>query len=170
MPELLDLPKDQAGVDSICVRPDYSERQVLDQVYISPEQGAEGDRWKEKTWVHLPDGSSDPRVQLALTNTRFIRFISNTGQDMNLHGDTFMVDIDFSEANMPVGQRLQIGEAVIEVSDVYNDSCNKFIERYGKDVVKWINHPPYKSLRLRGIFAKVIKAGLIRRGDKVTRL
>ena len=44
-----------------------------------------------------------------------------------------MVDLDLSVANLPVGQRLRIGSAVIEISDIPHNGCGKFRERYGEE-------------------------------------
>jgi len=165
MSTLTSAPKDNVSIDCICVRPDFSERQVLDQVYLSKSEGVVGDRWKRITWIYLENGESDPRIQVSLTNFRILKFISKAQQAITLPGDNFVADIDLSEANMPVGQQLKLGEAIIEVSDVYNDACRKFALRYGVDVMEWIREPTYRHLRLRGIFAKIIKSGWVTKHD-----
>ena len=52
--------------------------------------------------------------------------------------------------NLPVGARISVGTAVIEVSEVVNDACVKFAKHYGDDVFAWIRHPDNRERRLRG--------------------
>lgn len=89
---------------------------------------------------------------------------------MTYPGDNIIADMDFSEANMPVGQRLQIGTTIIEVSDVFNTACSKWHERYGVDSLKWINLPENKPERLRGILALVVKAGEVTQADVIRKI
>lgn len=167
MSTLTAAPKNNVPIDCICVRPDFSERHVLDKVYLSRSEGVVGDRWKRITWIYLENGESDPRIQVSLTNSRILKFISKAQQAITLTGDNFVADIDCSEANMPVGQRLKLGEAVIEVSDVYNDACKKFAVRYGGEVMEWIRDPAYRHLRLRGIFARIVQSGWVTEHDRI---
>jgi MOSC domain-containing protein YiiM len=89
---------------------------------------------------------------------------------MPLAGDNLVVDLDLSEANLPVGQRLKIGEVLMEITDLPHTGCSKFAERFGTDALRYINAAEYRSLRLRGLFARVLKAGTIRLGDVVQKI
>ena len=71
---------------------------------------------------------------------------------------------------MPPGTRLSLGEAVIEVTDQPHTGCKKFAARFGLDALKFISSPVGKQLQLRGINAKVIRAGAIRIGDTVKKV
>jgi hypothetical protein len=137
---------------------------------FDPGRGAIGDRWERKTWLYLPDGSPDPRVQIAVCNSRVLSLMQEASGVYPHPGDTVFTDLDLSEKNLAVGSRLRIGEAVIEVSDVENDACAKFAAQYGGVIFRWIRRPENRALRLRGLFAQVIAGGRVRRGDAVVKL
>ena len=59
-------PSDSGHVVQVCVRPGLNERAFPETLYLCPDRGAIGDRWERRTWVYLPDGRPDPRVQIAI--------------------------------------------------------------------------------------------------------
>ena len=65
----------------------------------------------------------------------------------------------------PAGTRLAIGNAVIEVTEQPHTGCAKFAARFGKEALRFVNVGVGKQLRLRGLNAKVVTPGTIRRGD-----
>ena len=68
------------------------------------------------------------------------------------------------------GTRLAIGSAVIEVTAEPHTGCSKFEERFGVDAMKFVNARERKDLHLRGINARVVRAGVLRVGDTVAKL
>jgi len=158
-------PRDQGQVIRICVRPDLDTRAFPAVVELDPRRGAIGDRWERRTWMHLPDGRPDPRVQVAVAHAATIALIQELTGNATHPGDTLLVDLDLSEANLPAGTRLRAGSAVIEVSDVPNDACGKFAARHGADVLAWIRAPGHSAHRLRGLFAQIVEGGIVRPGD-----
>ena len=64
-----------ARVNALCVRPGPNLREERSVIEFHPERGAVGDRWENKTWLYLPDGRPDPRVQVALCNSRVLAMI-----------------------------------------------------------------------------------------------
>lgn len=151
----------------MCVRPDVDQRGFPEVVELCPSRGAIGDRWGRRTWMYLADGSPDPRVQVAVANRRMMEFLQSlTGCDHH-PGDTLIVDLDLSTDNLPVGARLEVGNAVIEVSDVENDGCAKFAAHYGSDVFNWMRAEANRAKRLRGLFARVVEGGTVKNGDEV---
>ena len=164
------LPCTSARADLLCVRPGPDQRELRQQIELCPRRGAIGDRWLNKTWMYLPDGSPDPRVQDALGNLRIIELIQGLTGNFHHPGDTLLTTLDLSENNLPVGSRLRLGEAVIEVSDVENDACAKFAARHGTVVFEWIRDPSNRHRRLRGLFARIISPGVVRLDDPVVRL
>lgn len=164
------FPKDQGTVLDLCVRPGPDQREPRESIELSPEHGAVGDRWIRKTWMYLPDGRPDPRVQTAVCNLSILRLIQALTGCRHHPGDTIFTDLDLSHDNLPCGTRLRIGEAVLEVSDVENDACAKFAIHYGQDVFDWIRHPANRHLRLRGLFAQIIQPGVVRLSDQIRRV
>ena len=59
---------------------------------------------------------------------------------------------------------------VIAATAEPHTGCKQFATRYGKDAVKFVNSPTGKSLRLRGVNARVVVPGVIRKGDAVVKL
>jgi len=72
--------------------------------------------------------------------------------------------MDLSLDNLPAGQQLSLGSAVIEVTPVPHTGCKKFVARFGLDAMKFVNSGLGKTLCLRGINAKVVRAGTFRIG------
>ena len=57
--------------------------------------------------------------------------------------------------------------AVIVVTGQPHNGCGKFIARYGKDAMAFVNGTEGKPRRLRGLCAKVVRPGPVRPGDEV---
>ena len=166
---VLDAPADNAPITTLCVRPAEGERSFVSSMQLDTEKGVVGDRWIRKTWMHLADGSPDPRIQVCLLGARTLELVRTNPDTMPYPGDNIIADMDFSKANLPVGQRLQVGTAVIEVSDVFNNACSKWRQRYGDDALRWINLPENLPLRLRGILCRVVTAGTVTLNDRITK-
>lgn len=78
--------------------------------------------------------------------------------------------MDLTPHNTPPGQRLSIGSAIIEITDVPHFACASFIERYGRDAGMFVNTGEGRRLRLRGIYARVIRDGRMTVGDRVIKV
>ena len=163
-------PADGGRLELIIVRPAEGERVLPESVRVSPELGVEGDKWVRSRGHDTPDGDPDPRTQVTLMNARILRLISGEEGRMPLAGDNLIVDLDLSDENMAPGQRLSVGEAVLEVTEVPHNGCGAFLDRYGRDAVKFVNSPEGKRLHLRGLHAKVITAGVVSVGDEVRKV
>ena len=48
--------------------------------------------------------------------------------------------------------------------------CAKFRSRFGDEALAFVNSPLGQELRLRGLNARVVASGTVRRGDVVTKL
>ncbi|RME71489.1 MAG: hypothetical protein D6781_04180 [Verrucomicrobia bacterium] len=160
-------PVDRGRVVQVCVRPDLDRRMYPEVLELCPLRGAVGDRWERRTWMYLPDGRPDPRVQVAVANWRMIEFVQRLAGSDHHPGDTLLVDLDLGADNLPVGVQVRVGTAVIEVSDVENGGCAKFAQHFGEEVLRWIRLPDNRTRRLRGLFARVVSAGTVRAGDVV---
>ncbi|MDF2732971.1 MAG: hypothetical protein K0S92_1605, partial [Desertimonas sp.] len=116
------------------------------------------------------DGSAHPDMQLNIINARLSRLVGGADDDVRaLAGDQLHVDLDLSSDNLPPGAQLAIGDAVIEITDQPHTGCAKFAARFGKEALRFVNVGAGKQLRLRGINAKVVIPGTIRRGDTITK-
>lgn len=169
-PEILQSPADKGRLDAIVVRPEKGERLDVNERQISRAGGVKGDHWSKGCWRSLPDGSPDPDVQICIMNARCISLIAGPRDNWAPAGDNLFIDMDLSPDNMPPGQRLAIGSAIIEITDIPHTGCQNFIERYGRDACVFVNTGEGKKLKLRGIYARVVQDGLITAGDLVTKV
>lgn len=163
-------PKDSGVLRLISRRPETNEREVVSEARLDPEQGLVGDNWLARGSRSASDGRANPEMQLNVMNSRVIGLIAGDKSRWALAGDQLYVDFDLSEANVPPGTRLAIGSAVIEVTAPPHLGCKKFSARFGPDAMRFVNSPEGKQLHLRGVCAKVVKAGDITTGDAVTRI
>lgn len=162
LPEVRAAPADNGTVELIARRPAEDEREVLDEAHLDPVQGLVGDRWS-------PNGKH-PDTALTLMSARAAALVAGPRARWALAGDQLYVDLDISYANLPPGTRLSLGDAVIEVTAMPHTGCGKFLRRFGVDAQKLVNSPAGRELNLRGINARVLTAGVVRRGDRIRKL
>ena len=161
-------PADEGTLELIVRRPAVDQREVLDEGVLDLAEGLVGDTWNARASKRTADGGPHPGMQLNVMNARAALLAAGGDPDRrSLAGDQLYLDLDISHANLPAGTRLEIGEAVIEVTAEPHNGCAKFSERFGQDAVRFFNSPEGKALRLRGLNAKVVVPGTIRRGDVV---
>ena len=166
MAQLLEAPQDRGNLELIVIRPTKEQRQILDEAWLSPEAGVQGDNWAKGCWKSLPDGRPDPDVQVTIMSARLARLVM--GEDKShwaLAGDQLIADLDLSEGNLPVGQRLVLGDAVLEITSVPHRGCAKYRARFGDEALRFINTDEGRRMNLRGIYAKILQAGRVRVGD-----
>lgn len=164
---VLKAPKDNAPIEMLCRRPGYGEREIVDTLTLTIDEGIPGERWKTSPWMRLPDGGPDPRIQVSILPTRVMDAVWLDRTTQPHPGDPIVADIDCSYANLPVGSRIQAGTAILEISDVFNDGCIKWKKRYGTAAKDWITDRENVHLRLRGLLCKVIQNGTVTTGDRL---
>lgn len=157
-------------LELIVRRPEVGVREVVEEAELSLESGLVGDNWLQRGNTRTLDGRADPEKQLNLMGSRVVALLAQDKARWPLAGDQLYVDFDLSLANLPPGSRLAMGEAVIEVTPPPHTGCKKFVERFGVDAMKFVNSKVGRELNLRGVNAKVVTPGKIRRGDAVRAL
>ena len=167
---LTSAPADNAKIEQIVFREDYGKRDFRQSIEVTREYGIIGERWTKAPWSKLPDGSADPRIQVAILSPRLRDLVWRDRENTVHPGDTLTADLDFSEKNLPAGQLLQAGTAVLRVTDLWNESCAKFKMRYGRVAYDFIRRPEYRSLRLRGLLCAVEQDGTIEVGNHLEKL
>jgi MOSC domain-containing protein YiiM len=144
----------------IVLRQGDERYETPDQVQISVGGGLEGDRWAQAEKLH-------PELEITMMNRAAAALVCDGRLPLYTPGDNLLVDFDLSEEVLPVGTRIRVGDAVLEVSKKAHLGCKKFKKRFGKGALRWVNHKSQRSRRLRGINCKVVEPGLVRNGDSI---
>jgi MOSC domain-containing protein YiiM len=153
-------PKDAGVLKLIVLRLSGEQRSTPRQAVLSTTSGVEGDRWSAGK-------TPNPLAQISVMNARFLEAIAEDAERMNLAGDNLVVDLDLDESNLPVGTQLRVGQAMIEVTSLPHTGCKKFHGRFGKAALVLANSPEGRGLRLRGLYARVVRGGETHIGDVV---
>jgi hypothetical protein len=162
-------PADTGRVELIVRRPQVDAREVVDEATLDAGGGLVGDNWHVKP--SLKTGAPNPEAQLTVMNARVTALVA--GEDRErwaLAGDQLYVDLDLSYRNLPPGTRLQVGEAVIEVTEEPHRGCGKFSSRFGVEALKFVNSAVGRELNMRGINTRIVTGGVVRTGDAVTKI
>lgn len=167
LPDIRQSPPTDGPIELIVRRPEVFGREVLEEGELDVVEGLIGDTWRERGSRRTADGSAHPGMQLTLMNARSAAAVAGERERWPLAGDQFYVDLDLGEANLPIGTRLAVGTALIEVTDQPHTGCAKFTERFGLDALRFVNSPEGRALRLRGMNTRVVAPGRVRVGDLV---
>ncbi|MEQ9693284.1 hypothetical protein [Shimia sp. SDUM112013] len=170
LPDVMAAPKDGAAISMLCLRPDRNQRRFVENITLTREHGIPGERWATQPWLRTADGMPHPGIQVSVLSQRVLDLVWRDRENTVHPGDTFIVDMDLSESNLPAGQLLSVGDAVLRVSEVFNDGCVKWKARYGADAKDWITAPGHPALRLRGILCSIEQDGVIRIGDRMQKI
>jgi MOSC domain-containing protein YiiM len=160
-------PMDDGVVEMIVCRPRTDERRVLDEGVLDVTHGLIGDSWERRG---ADDGGPDPLRQITVMNSRVLASVAGDRDRWQLAGDQLIVDLDLSLASLPAGTRLQIGDAVAEVTEPPHTGCSKFAGRFGADALAWANGPGGRRQRRRGMHVRVLVSGTVRRGDAIRKV
>jgi hypothetical protein len=159
--------RDNAVIELIVARPDRDVREVVGEGRLDPVEGLVGDGWLARGSKSTPDGSADLLSQLTIMNTRVLAAAEPDRSRWPLAGDQIYADFDLSEGNLPIGTRLRLGDALVEVTERPHTGCSKFASRFGLDALRWISTPVGRSLRMRGMYVRVVEGGVVRVGDAI---
>ncbi|QWC84241.1 hypothetical protein KLP28_11675 [Nocardioidaceae bacterium] len=162
-------PRDVGTVDLLLRRPDVGARERLAVARFSTAEGVVGDTWSQRPSKRTADRSPHPLMQVNVMCSRVAAAVSGSEDPEQWlpAGDQVYVDLDLSVVNLPVGTRLELGTAVLEVTDEPHTGCLKFKDRFGKPALFWVSDADLLPLRLRGINARVVGEGEVAEGDQV---
>ncbi len=152
-------PRDRGRVDVLVARGADGERDLPERAFLTVQGGMPGDRWAAQSRY-------GPDYQLATARTDFARVVAN-GQPVPLHGDNLFVTLDLSDENLPAGSRLQMGEALLEVTPQAHNGCKKWVQRFGLAPLQLNLDPSFRSRHLRGIYLRVVRDGHVAVGDAI---
>ena len=152
-------------------RPVVDERELLEEAELDLERGLVGDDWYARGSKSMRDGSSNPDAQLTLANARAVDLVAAGDRERwALAGDQFYVDFDISEANLPAGTRLALGHGCDRGVGRAPRRLRQVQSRFGKDAHRFVNTKAHRHLNLRGINARVVEPGTVRRGDAIRKV
>ena len=164
LPEIVSSPQDDGVIEMLVVRPREDERVTPEKVEVSSLRGVQGDHWSKGKYREMPD------IQVAIINSRLLDLVSGDRRRWPLAGDNIVADLDLSQSNLVSGQKLRAGSAILEITEVPHEGCNKFSARFGAAALRFVNVGPGKERRLRGIYARVVQDGTISVGDRIRKL
>jgi MOSC domain-containing protein YiiM len=154
-----EAPKDSGRLALIVRRRADGARETPQRIHLTPDEGVPGDGWSRRP-------PRNPEAQLAVMRRDVAELIAD-GQPLTVFGDNLFVELDISAANLPLGTRLRVGEAVVEVTAKPHNGCHKFKGRFGEDALCFVQAPPTRDQNLRGIYWKVVEAGEAGVGDAI---
>jgi hypothetical protein len=160
-------PAGAGSIELIVRRPGLGEREELGEAVLDPVVGLVGDDWSTRGSRHTTDGGPVPGHQLTITSARSIGLLAGDRSRWSLAGDQLYVDLDLSEAALPVGALLEVGAALVEVRPEPHKGCAKFADRFGRDALRFVQSTEGRALRLRGLHAVVVRGGTVRTGDRI---
>ena len=126
-------PPEAGTLELIVRRPAPGEREVLATGILDPRLGLVGDGWSSRPASSRRPGGPSLDSQLTIMSARAAALVSG-GADPErwaLAGDQLYVDLNIGLRNLPVGSRLAIGHAVLEVTPAAHTGCGKFVRRFG---------------------------------------
>jgi MOSC domain-containing protein len=152
-------PRDVGGVALLVTRGTDGRRALLERAELTVDGGMPGDAWTRKEPVRA-------EAQLAVMQRPVAELIAN-GQALGLFGDNLFLDLDLAAASLPIGSRVRVGRALLEVTPKAHNGCRKFTSRFGDDALRFVADPARRPLNLRGIYLRVIENGTVAVGDRV---
>jgi MOSC domain-containing protein YiiM len=152
-------PSDRGSLLLIVRRRPDGGRETPAAVRLTVDDGVPGDRWSRRQ-PRLPE------AQITVMRRDVAELIAN-GQPITLFGDNLFVDLDLSADNLPPGTRLQVGEAIVEVTPKPHNGCVKFRGRFGGDALEFVSAMATRGENLRGIYWQVIEPGEVKVGDVI---
>ena len=152
-------PRGRGTVTRISIRRSKGVHERPPVLVLCPEHGVQGDRWA----IDTPD-KRDRQVSLMMSAV--LALVAGDPPE-DLPGDNVIVDLDLSHEALPVGSRLRLGSAVVEITAEPHLGCATFRERYGADALRWVNDLASRPARLRGVHSRIVQGGEVRVGDPV---
>ena len=165
--EIRKSPLDPGILKLIVCRPSVGARAIRESGELDLATGLVFDNWSNRGSSQTRDGSAHPDMQLNIMNSRVAALVAQNPDRWAEAGDQLYVDMNLGAANLPPGTRLEIGSAIIQVTEIPHTGCSKFMARFGRDATKFVNSPIGRELNMRGINARVVQPGIIRTGDLV---
>jgi len=159
--DLPEAPRDSGELALVVARREGGGlRETPGRTRLAQETGVPGDAWGRYR-------KRDPEAQLTVIQMDVALLIAN-GQPVTLFGDNLFLSLDLSQGNLPIGSRVRVGGAVLEVTPMPHNGCKKFRARFGPEALEFVSKPELRHRNLRGIYMRVIEDGDVACGDAAT--
>lgn len=145
-------------VQLLVVRRAPGEHETPDRVELLATGGIAGDRWAD---------GGHAEAQVSLIERRTVEALTGARDRWHVPGDNIVVDLELSEAALPVGTRIALGSAIVEITAKPHLGCGKFRDRLGEPALAWVNSETGRPRRLRGVYCKVVAPGAVTVGDPI---
>jgi MOSC domain-containing protein YiiM len=160
-------PRDRGRVALLNARGPDEGREDVPSATLTPADGLPEDRWAaDRAHGEEKYGDDYADMQLATREIGVAELIAN-GQPLALFGDNLFLELDLSDANLPQGSRLRVGNALLEVTPFPHNGCHKFRDRFGADALRLVSEKARRPRNLRGIYLRVLEEGKVSVGDQV---
>lgn len=133
--------------------------------------GVEGDYHAGEFVRHRYLAEKDPTRpnvrQVLIIDTAILRYLAGQGIELlpGWMGENIIID-GVSIMTLPIGTRLEIGEAIVELAEIRNP-CYQLDDMHPGVLEAVMASGPAPDHRNAGILARVVQGGLVRRGDSV---
>jgi hypothetical protein len=156
---LAPAPRDRGRLALIVRRLPGGRRETPRAALLSPDEGVAGDDWSQRP-------PQKPDAQLAVMRRDVAELIAN-GQALTLFGDNLFVDLDLAAGNLPLGARIRVGAALVEMTAEPHNGCRKFQQRFGADALRFVAAKESREQNRRGVYWRIVEGGAARVGDAV---
>ena len=154
-------PVSEGCVHRCVVRTGPGRRETPASIELTTGAGVSGD-----SWIAHPHRL--PGNEVSMMNVHVLSSLAGGDEErMALSGDNLQVDLDLSEANLPPGTLLEVGEVRLRVSEEPHRPCLQFVERFGAKGAKRVARANRRGLRGRGVLCTVERGGTVRVQDTI---
>jgi MOSC domain-containing protein YiiM len=152
-------PRERGRVELIVARREGGLREHPDRVRLDADAGVPGDAWDRQQRPHAEKAITVMQLDVA-------ELIAN-GQPLALFGDNLFVSLDLSTDNLPPGSRIRAGGAVLQVTPMPHNGCQKFQGRFGAAALRFVWKSELRPRNLRGIYVRTVTGGELAPGDPI---
>ncbi|MFO0547224.1 MAG: glutathione S-transferase N-terminal domain-containing protein [Polyangiaceae bacterium] len=146
-------------LEKIVLRTSTHERSCPEAAELVPGSGLVGDRWAKT--------GGKPGAEVSIMDARVARCLAGE-DDWALAGDNLFVDMPLDEASLRPGDRLSMGDVVLEITTEPHRGCRKFLARFGPESLRWLSGKGTAGEHRRGVYARVLVGGTLRVGMTIS--
>ena len=163
---------DGSSVVAVCKKAEPGIPKIeVDSIQLLKNFGVQGDYHSGELIRHRYLAKKDPtrlnNRQVLIIDTIILAYLAEQGIDLQpgWMGENMILE-GISVMTLPLGLQLQIGEAILEITEIRNP-CYQLDEMHPGVLQAVENSGPGPDHRNAGMLAKVLQGGLVQTGDQV---